>query len=690
MQNPTAQVTTVSNVASGAHVMGIDEDGMGTILSILSNMYSNGSLAVAREYICNALDSHVEAGNKAPVLVTSPSHFTPTLTVQDFGVGLSHDEVLNVYAKYGASTKRNSNAQIGAFGIGAKSAFTVGTQFVVTAVKDGELTVALFALDANGAPTVNIVQRETTDEPNGVKVEIGVRDVQGVQDALDKLCSTLPVGSVLVDGVAPTSVWTSTKPLADNVHVAWREDRYDSANPAWVVVMGGVPYALPDAVINSLEHRQRTIVRGVQGTDAKVILSVPIGAVDITPSREDLRVTDKTTATLNAMVEKFNLLLPAWITEQIDEATTLVAAMILRRKLQSRIGQFAKEHLDGATWRGRKMGIAKIEFDLTHEQIRLRYKRGSYGQKVARREKGLELVPNSEVEHMLFVVNVPARRVRSVQLAALPYLKQSGDHTSVVAITAPSFKQEWFDTRDKAISTVDFDAFVTQWKPAQGTSGSGGTNVVQYRIGEGGQWADTLSAEDLNDLDEAILYLTADEQDTVRSNNPFLAQVVKDHTVVFLKATQKPEVLVKRVPLAESAIPHIRKAAQKTLKSLSQADLDTIAAHEWTNSVNTGLLSFLTKNRNNITNKVVLDVIDTHEKVAQLRNANSGRVELLRQAAAFLGSSLDTSKKSSFSIDNYKKVAHGLPLLDIYVNRSWNQSALGNTHIIQYVNSIAL
>jgi len=50
-----------------------------------------------------------------------------------------------VYARYGASTKRGTNDQVGAFGLGCKSAFTLGQQFVVTAVKDGQRTVALFA-----------------------------------------------------------------------------------------------------------------------------------------------------------------------------------------------------------------------------------------------------------------------------------------------------------------------------------------------------------------------------------------------------------------------------------------------------------------------------------------------------------------------------------------------------------------
>jgi hypothetical protein len=690
MQNPTAQVTTVSTVTSGAQVMSIDAEGMGTVLSILSNMYSDGSLAVVREYACNAYDSHVEAGNPDPILVSSPSFLNPTLVVQDFGVGLSKDEMLNVYAKYGASTKRNTNDQIGAFGIGAKSAFTVGTQFVVTAVKDGEQTVALFALDDNGAPTVNIVSHGQTDEPNGVKVEIGVRDVEGVQSAIDRLFSTWKPGTVLVDGVEPATVWAETKELAEDIHVTWREDRYDNANPAWLVVMGGVPYKLPDAVIASLDHRQRTIVSNVRGSDAKVILTVPIGSVDITPSREDLRVTDKTTALLNQMVEKFNQLLPGWIAESIDGAKTIVEAMILRRKLQSRIGSFAREHLDNATWRGRRLSIAKVEFGPEHEYIKVHNKRGSYYEKLAKRHKGLQLLPNSEIERHLFVLDTPKHRVRSVQLAAKPYLQAQDKDTGVnivVAVTSPRFQSEWFDTKDPAVLTMDYETFVAQYKPTYAAGSKPGT--AQYPT-ERYKNADTLTAEELNDLGEPILYLTSEDHGRISFSDPFLNQVAKEHTVIYLKATQKATVLKKRVPLAEDAMPHIREAAKKTLKSLSQNDLDTMAAIDWDAETDHRTLSFLEKHRNGIVNPVVLDVLATYSKVKALRSQHSDRVQLLRQAATFLGSSLDTKKKATISLDNYRKLKDGLPLLDVYVNYWSRQSNLGNQHIVKYINDTAL
>ena len=108
------------------------------------------------------------------------------------------------------------------------------------------------------------------------------------------------------------------------------------------------------------------------------------------------------------------------------------------------------------------------------------------------------------------------------------------------------------------------------------------------------------------------------------------------------------------------------------------------------NGVDSSLLDFLKNNRNGISNPVVLNVLDTHQKVSGLRNQNSDRVNLLRQAAGFLSTSLDTSKKASFSLTDYNKVKNGLPLLHVYLEYRWRQTPLGNSHIVQYINSIAL
>lgn len=103
-----------------------------------------------REYATNARDSHAAAGSDRPIEVDLPAHRPePVLVVRDFGVGLSEQEIMDVYARYG--TKRDTDDQVGAFVLGCKSAFALGHWFRGHGGKDGRRTVALFALSADGA-----------------------------------------------------------------------------------------------------------------------------------------------------------------------------------------------------------------------------------------------------------------------------------------------------------------------------------------------------------------------------------------------------------------------------------------------------------------------------------------------------------------------------------------------------------
>ena len=93
----------------------IGKDGYAHIFGILRNqLYSDKPLAVAREYMVNAYDSHVAAGKgDVPFHVSLPNAIFPNFRVRDFGVGLSEEEMEEVFASYGESTKRESNDYVG-------------------------------------------------------------------------------------------------------------------------------------------------------------------------------------------------------------------------------------------------------------------------------------------------------------------------------------------------------------------------------------------------------------------------------------------------------------------------------------------------------------------------------------------------------------------------------------------------
>ena len=102
-----------------------------------SNLYSNKIRAIIREISCNAADAHKMIGNEQPFQVSLPSRLNEQFVVRDFGPGLSHDDVMELYTTYFASTKSDSNDYTGALGLGSKSPFAYCDTFGVTSWHQG-------------------------------------------------------------------------------------------------------------------------------------------------------------------------------------------------------------------------------------------------------------------------------------------------------------------------------------------------------------------------------------------------------------------------------------------------------------------------------------------------------------------------------------------------------------------------
>lgn len=105
-------------------------------------MYSNKIGAVAREVASNSRDANREAKTDKDIEIefTNDNFMSAigdtSIIFRDFGVGISPDRMENVFLKYAASTKRDSNTQTGGFGLGAKTPFAYTDSFVVKTTCD--------------------------------------------------------------------------------------------------------------------------------------------------------------------------------------------------------------------------------------------------------------------------------------------------------------------------------------------------------------------------------------------------------------------------------------------------------------------------------------------------------------------------------------------------------------------------
>lgn len=334
-----SDVTTNIN-SDDVTTMTISVDGMEHIMNLLTNLYKDPELAVIREYFTNAVDAHVAVGQTAPVIVTLPTWDSPMYVVQDSGIGMSTEDIKNIYAQYGASTKRNTNDQVGAFGLGCKSALTTTDQFTVISNKNGIKSTVLISKTESGVNTVNIVNVTETPEANGTTVKIPIPDEYSFNSKASKFFNYCNPEVVLIDGKAPTGLlenWTVVEELTPSGHeIRYNHDRYVGT----FLVMGNVPYTLDREEITNAISRLIKLEK-IQGISSYAlsdifnsmgkIFSVTIGSVDLTPSREGLRFTEKTNDVLDELLFSFYESLREIASSELEATTSLRAFYRVKR-----------------------------------------------------------------------------------------------------------------------------------------------------------------------------------------------------------------------------------------------------------------------------------------------------------------------------------------------------------------------
>ena len=155
--------------------MSLDLDSAQVLMQMLSkNLYSDAIGSSIRETCSNALDSHRRAGVEKPIVVSfGIVNDNYEFSVEDFGLGLDDQDVENIISKYGKSTKRQSNIELGMFGLGFKAPLAYASSFYFVARKNG-VERKYMMYEGEDTNTIDLLYEATTQEPNGVKVIIPV------------------------------------------------------------------------------------------------------------------------------------------------------------------------------------------------------------------------------------------------------------------------------------------------------------------------------------------------------------------------------------------------------------------------------------------------------------------------------------------------------------------------------------
>ena len=157
--------------------MSLDLDSAQVLMQMLSkNLYSDAIGSTVRECASNALDSHRRAGVNKPIVVSLVRNDSNNyeFSVEDFGVGLDADDVEKIISKYGKSTKRDSDTELGMMGLGFKAPLAYASSFYFTCRKDG-VERKYMMYEGEDTNTIDLIYEKPTTEGNGVKVIIPIK-----------------------------------------------------------------------------------------------------------------------------------------------------------------------------------------------------------------------------------------------------------------------------------------------------------------------------------------------------------------------------------------------------------------------------------------------------------------------------------------------------------------------------------
>lgn len=318
------KANVVTQGVQGAVSFGIKQEGLAHIFNVLRNqLYSDKILAVLREYSCNAVDAHTEAGHNRPIEVSLPSRLSLELKIRDYGMGLSEQDIQEIYAFYGESTKRKSNSLIGQLGLGSKSAFAYGDNFVINSFYNGIKTTYNAYIDPSQIGQIAKLASASSNEANGVEIVISVKptDCETFVNTARSLFHHFKVKPI-VRGAADFKYETRTAIYSGNDWRIFQTDRNSYGRQA-LAIMGNIAYRVSADALKLDENNadEATIERLLSNCDIE--LDVAIGDCDIAASREGLQYTDRTIANLKKRILVIRDYLVADITKQLKGAQSL-------------------------------------------------------------------------------------------------------------------------------------------------------------------------------------------------------------------------------------------------------------------------------------------------------------------------------------------------------------------------------
>ena len=282
-----------------------------------SGLYANKVKAIVRELSCNAVDSHIAAGKQGtPFDVHLPNQLEPWFSVRDYGTGLTHEQVTQIYTTYFESTKTASNEFIGALGLGSKSPFSYTDNFTVTAIKDGVKGIYTAFINESGVPSIALMMTENTDEPAGVEVKFSVNshyDYDKFRQEARAVYTYFALRPVITSGGTEfkfQDITYESRDIIPGVH-----SQKDSRRS--VAIMGNIAYPIDIPQADQSLGALRSLL------NCGLEMHFGIGELDFQASREGLSYIPQTIDSIKRKLEELNSVLAGKIAAEADAFTNM-------------------------------------------------------------------------------------------------------------------------------------------------------------------------------------------------------------------------------------------------------------------------------------------------------------------------------------------------------------------------------
>lgn len=219
---------------------------------------------------------------------------------------MSKQVLIDTYSKYGASTKRGNNLEAGQLGLGSKSGFAYTDQFTVRSVHNGHCCELIMSRNDRGAAEMTIAFDYATDDPSGVTVTIPIKnfDVDSVIDEVETFATYAKPNTVEVNGKL-NEIPESWNKIADGLYSTNEISQH-------IIVMGNVAYPAKLFEQTWLGYRAE-----------RIIAFVGMGEVDFVPSRESLKYTRHTQATIAGIEQYLRDSVAEQAQNMVDNAQTV-------------------------------------------------------------------------------------------------------------------------------------------------------------------------------------------------------------------------------------------------------------------------------------------------------------------------------------------------------------------------------